>query len=404
MFYDCMNSSITISDMPMFILKHILHYVIENDTLVNLRITCKYLYKLLEIFTLYDMFGSPKKCIVFMNHDLIKIIQYSYRRDLSLYIDKILHYNNYKLCGYSYDYNADMWMVSKSCYHKNKLHGDTIVYNNNTIISKTQYKHGEKHGCEYLNRRIFTYIGDYNMGEIVTYQKKKFNNIVFEMLWNGTRCKVVVKSRFGGDNIINLKYGRCNESVIICQHDRKLNLLFNMGYLSGPQVVLSRDNELKFIGNYNIGNLYGKYKYFNKQKVSEEGQYDYSGNLLYCNVYSSIKTINYKFNTLQKLDGIYNENTILYNYTVGFNDGRFNGTYIESSFLCDSLTQVNIYNYNNFTIIKKLDCCSITLKKSLGHYTLTITFDTNNLYTPNISTNKYNFNKNTSFYLGFFQV
>lgn len=399
-----MDDIITISDMPIFILKHILYFVTENDTLINLRITCNYLYKLLETFTIYDMFGSPSKRIVFMNHSLIKIIHYKYRQDLSIYIDKILHYNNYKLCGYSYDYNSNMLMVAKSCYHNNTLHGDSVVYNKNTIISKTQYKYGIKHGKEYINRRIFTYIGDYNMGEIVKYQKKKINNHVFEIVWNGSHCKIVVKSRFGGDNIINLKYERCNESVIVNQHDRKLKLMFNVGYLSGSQTVLSRDNELKFIGNYNIGTLYGKYKYFNKQKVVEEGEYDYRGNLLYCNVYNPIKTINYKFNTLQKIDGFYNENNILYNYTVGFNNGLFNGSFIESSFLYDSLLQVNIYNYNNFTIIKKLNNCSITLNKSLGHYTLTITFDTNNLYIPNISSNKYNFKTNASFYLGCFQV
>ena len=367
-------SNYKLTDFPIFILNNIFNNINYTNHRLYLRSTCKLFYYILQNIMLYNIDFTKKNKFIFKNHNLLKM--YSFNLLHPSYISKISHYKNFKLNGLVNIYNINGKLVSKTMFRNNNLHGLSYQYHNGQIINVIEYKNGNKHGNEITFKADNKYVAYYQKNVIKSLKKFTNNNyeLIMEKLEPAT-INIVKKSKFTGNNKITIINDRFSRTSTIFQNDRILQLNFKFGYLDGVQTVTSRDNELKFIGTYILGKLYGKYKHFINGYTIEEGNYSNSGkNLDWCNIHNTIKTIKYKFKD-NMLDGQYIENNLISNFCISYRLGNFAGYYLDSSYITDNEINFCYYNENNYTIFKKTKKYSIQLSKKMGIFYLEIKVD-----------------------------
>lgn len=361
--------------LPIYILKSIFTFIRSNDDINNIRLSNKFFYNILEIVIRFNNNGDIIKKIYFKNHNPLKIIHYGYFNS-KIYIKKICPMKNFKLNGNVLIYNHKKQLTCKSMISNNFLHGRTFFWKNNKLIVCLDYKKGKKHGNEIVlgSKKHKIYLSKYNDDMLITKETKEFNQIVSKTSFDKNCCQIQTKSKFIGPNKISIMNCRFHKTAIIHQNDRILHLQFVLGYLSGPQAVTTRDNQLKYIGTYSLNKPQGKYKCFNSKKMIEEGDIDLSVNAKYITKHNKYNIKKYKFNIFQQLDGYYTETDVTKNYTISFTNGLFDGLYYESYYLEDYWFKFDYYNENNYKLILKTSTLKMEINKIFGAFVISINY------------------------------
>lgn len=367
-----------IDTLSFHLVKNILSYITDSDTYRNTRIACKLFYQCLLNYKTFSYNGNLIKEVYFKNSEPYKINYYSY-----IYVDnqirQISFYRNWIKNGISINYDS-LNQVCRKCFYKNNmLNGDFYEYINNQLTFKTCYKDDTITGYSYTfdiikKTRYDKFYDDGNIKLVkYIYNKKQFNVNVYDGEMSGisyTFCP----SYDLVNNILRFKRDKLDGFSLIIEYDRIIQSNFKLGYHHGIQSVFSRDYELKFIGNYLMGRLSGKYKIFAKNYVEEEGQVDIFGRLNKCITYKKAGEIRciYPF-TNNIMNGFYKEFYNYYYIKIGYTNNIFNGNYIMNHSLTDELYHLKIYNSNNYEYKKiRSDKTVVILEKKFGKITLTL--------------------------------
>ena len=183
-------------------------------------------------------------------------------------------------------------------------------------------------------------------------------------------------------NILNFKYNKLDGQSTVTEFDRILKMQYNGGYLEGSQMVFSKDNKLKFVGDYKNGTLCGNYIVFKDSEKKEEGTLDVFGQYSRYVVYNGEDYIKIEYPlTSSKLNGLYTETIGSYKVKVSFKDNKFNGYYLLNDSNTSEHIELKIYNENNFEYKKCINnVCTTIIKKNMGIYTLILYDHTKNNY------------------------
>lgn len=365
--------------IPHYLWCIIFSYIYDTKTYANVRATCKLFYKILVHFKIYN-YGVVDRIIYYKNHNPVKIEKYCYSFLNKKYIPvHITHFENLLQNGPVFRYNIDGSIYSKYFYKNNKINGLFIKYEDNKVIQKTNYKNSYKHGNEYLRNNI-TYIyydKQYNYGILTFIKKYNRSKIVYECNFKNNQLNglsYIYNRNKTKKNILNFKNSKLNGYVMLTQYDRIIKCMYTDGYLDGPQIVFNKENKIKFIGNYNKGKLYGRYLIYKGNRKQEEGYINQNGYYEKCIIYNTneLMSIEYPFSN-GYLNGIYRENINFFQIKIGFENNNFNGFYSINDSANSELTELKIYNDNNFEFTKYKNKNKIIIfKKILGEYTLQI--------------------------------
>ena len=365
-----------IEELSTSLICKILLNINDTETFQNARLTNKLFYRILKNYKAFSKKNKLSKIVYFKDHIPIKIEHYSYLQNYIL-TNCITEYCNYKKNGTSIEYNIFNHILSKSYYKDNLLDGISNHYLNNKLVMSSTYKNGVKHGWEHSQCDNYTqYDKKYLFGSSCKIMKFIKNNIIYKALFkhNILHGITIVYDKYTGDkkNILNFKYNKLDGQSTVTEFDRILKMQYKFGYLDGSQMVFSKDNKLKFVGDYKNGVLCGNYIIFKDAEKKEEGTLDIFGKYNKYIVYNGGNYIKIDYPIINsKLDGLYTELIGSYKVNVSFKDNKFNGYYLLHDINTSERIELKIYNENNFEYKKSLNNVCITIiKKNMGIYTL----------------------------------
>lgn len=387
----CLNNTYiepiqTIEDLSTSLICNILLNLNDTTTFQNARLTNKLFYRILKNYKVFLINNRLYKIIYFKNHLPIKIEEYSYLQHY-FFKSKTTEYHNHKKNGTSVEYNVFNHLVTKSSYKDNYLDGISNQYINNMLIESCIYKNGIKHG--WTHSRFDNYIQydkKYILGTLCKLTKfirnYKMYKVVFKRgLLHGL---AIIYDKYTGNkkNILNFKSNKLDGQSTVTEFDRILKMQYKLGYLDGSQMVFSKDNKLKFVGDYKNGLLCGNYIIFKNSAKKEEGTLDIFGKYSKYVVYNGGDYIKIDYPMINsKLDGLYTEFIGSYKVNLYFKDNKFNGYYLLHDINTSERIELKIYNENNFEYKKSLNNVCITIiKKNMGIYTLILYHHIKNEY------------------------